>query len=88
MKARKVQMSPTSYFTMYNEMGIITRVVSCSTDKVCPPPLRPGESRLKGRGNSITQKVVGGKIVDKTSAEMEELKAGNPKLRFDKGDEE
>lgn len=80
----------TIYFTLYNnkgkKKGEITRVISCSTDNVRPPPKRPGESRIKGRGDSITQKVVNRKIVDKTPAEMEALRRDNPKFRFDSGE--
>lgn len=71
----------TVYFTMYNRKGEITRVVSCSTDNVCPPPRRKGEFRLKGKGDGVTQKVVKRKIVDKTLAEMAALLKKNPKLR-------
>jgi hypothetical protein len=66
------------------DLVIYTRVVSCSTDKVCPPPLRSGEFRLQGKGNNVTQKVVDGVIVNKTPAEMRALKKANPRLRFDR----
>lgn len=86
MKKLLPRMSRTVYFTLCDSTtGRITREVSCSTDNVRPPPLRPGESRLKGRGNGVTQKVVGGKVVNKTPAEMKKLKAKNPRLRFDNG---
>ncbi len=80
------RVSHTTYFTMYERATErITREVSCSTDNVCPPPLRPGEFRLVGRGNGITQKVVGGKVVDKSVEEMALLKERNPRLKFDDG---
>lgn len=83
-KAFKNPMSHTTFFTLYDGPGAITRVVQCSTDNVCPPPVRPGESRVLGKGDSITQKVVDKMIVDKTPAEMAALKKANPRLRFDK----
>lgn len=77
------RISHTTYFTMYDSTGKITRTVSASTDNVCPPSLRPGEFRLEGKGHGITQKVIAGQLVDKTPAEMDKLKRKNPRLRFD-----
>lgn len=77
----------TTSFTMYDKTNAITRVVDCSTNVVRPPPLRPGEFRIEGRGNMLTQKIVGRQIVDKTPTEMAALKKANPRLRFDKGKE-
>ena len=83
---KRVRMVHTTYFAMYDASGKITREVSASTDVVCPPPLRPEEvGRFIGRGNGATQKVVDGVVVDKTPAEMVELKRKNPRLRFDDG---
>lgn len=82
----KLKFQPRNvYFTTYNEKGEILRIVSCPPDHVALQKLNPGESMLMGRGNGVTQKVVGGKVVNKTSAEMKALKKKNPKLRFDEG---
>lgn len=82
-KAFKNPMSHTTFFTLYDGQGVITRVVECSTNNVAPPPVRPGEFRVLGKGNCLTQKVVDGKVIDKSPAEMAALKKANPKLRFD-----
>lgn len=71
------------YFTVYDEEGKILHVVSCPPDHVALQKLNPGESMLMGKGSGATQKVVHGKIVDKTPAELAELKRRNPRLRFD-----
>lgn len=84
MKHLKKSPQPRSvYFTTYNKDGEILRVVSCPSDHVELQKLRPNESMLMGRGDGDTQKVVDGRIIDKTSAEMKALKIKNPRLRFD-----
>lgn len=86
-KLRSPRVSHTEYFVTYNEKGKILREISASSDNVRPPPLRPGEFLLTGvRGDGITQKVIDGKVVDKTAVEMAALKKANPGLRFDRGE--
>lgn len=72
------------YFTTYNDKGEILRVISCPPDHVELQKLHPNESKVMGRSDGITQKVVNGKIVNKTKKEIREIENEYPKLRIDK----
>lgn len=74
------------YFTTYDEEDTILRVISCPADHVKLQRLRPGESMLMGKADGVTQKVVNGKVVNKTKAEMDKVKEANPRLHFDTGE--
>lgn len=70
-------------FTTYDAAGEVLRVVTCPPDHVKLQRMRTGERMTMGKADSITQKVVDKKIVNKTAAEMKALRKANPKLRFD-----
>lgn len=73
----------TSHLTTYDAEDKILRVISGPSYLISLQRMRPGEFKVEGWANPVTQKVVDGKIVDKTPAEMEALKVKNPRLRFD-----
>ncbi|MBA7608068.1 hypothetical protein ES703_15243 [subsurface metagenome] len=61
-------------YIIYNKLGKILRVVQCpSTEK--KSQVHKDEFVMEGQADDITQKIVNGKIVDKTP---EEVKADNP----------
>lgn len=64
-------------FIVYNEMGKIVSSGHCQK-KTFHKQAGDGEFVLEGRANDITQKVVGGKVVDKTAVEIEK---DNPKTK-------
>ena len=74
----------TSHLTTYDAEGKILRVISGPSYLIPLQRMRPGEFKLEGKANPVTQKVVDGKIVNKTPAEMSALKKANPRIRFDK----
>lgn len=86
----KSRHNPTVSFITYNDGGEILRQITCPKDHVAKQRLLPGEQRLIGKANGVTQKVVRQgccfRIVNKTLAEIEALKAKNPRLRFDEGE--
>jgi len=61
-------------FIIYNEEGAILRTGTCQ-DSTFNRQAHEGEFVIEGMANDVTQKVVGGKVVDKTPAEIE---ADNP----------
>ena len=73
-----------SWLTTYKTGGSILRVISCPPHLLSLQRLRPGEFKFEGKANAITQKIVDGKIVDKTPAELKAFKVKNPRIRFDK----
>lgn len=75
----------TRHFITYDAQGAILRQVSTPSDHYDCQPLRPGERKLEGRADGDTQKVVDGKVVDKTPAEISLMKRANPRLHFDTG---
>lgn len=73
-----------SYLTTYNAEDSILRVISCPPHLVSLQRLRPGELVLEGKANGDTQKIVNGKIVDKTLGEINAFKkAQGHRLRFE-----
>lgn len=73
----------TSHLTTYDAKGKILRVISGPSYLMPLQRMRPGEFKVEGWANPITQKVVAGKIINKTPAQMSALKKANPRIRFD-----
>ena len=73
------------YLTMYNSDGEISRVISCPADHVIKQRTRSGEFMIEGKADGDTQKIVDGKIVNKTIAEITALKTTKKgsRLRFE-----
>jgi len=61
-------------FIVYNSKGQILRTGSCP-DSIFFRQAHDGEFVIEGKANDVTQKIVGGKIVNKTP---EEIEADNP----------
>ena len=64
-------------YIVYNTTGIILRTGSVSDDDFAKQA-QEGESVIEGSANDATQKIVGGKIVNKTPEELEQNK---PKIK-------
>lgn len=72
------------HFIIYEMGGTIIGEGTCAADDLAIQRVEKGKFILEGVANSFTQKVVGGKVVDKTPAEITALRKANPKLRFDR----
>ena len=59
------------HYVIYNQEGIIVRHGQTSTKALKDIPLEMNESIIEGVGRQIANKVVNGKIVDKTPEEIE-----------------
>lgn len=70
------------YFTTYNDKGEILRMISCPADHVALQQLEEGEHALLGRADGDTQKIVEGRVVNKTKEEIQ--KDRKYKLHFDR----
>ena len=57
-------------FIVYNEAGKITRTGHCQSSAF-NKQAGSGETVMEGRANDVRQKIVKGKIINKTSAEMQ-----------------
>lgn len=57
-------------YIIYNTIGEILRTVQCPPT-LAKVQLREGEFVMEGKANDVTQKVVGGKVVNKTPEEIE-----------------
>lgn len=53
----------------------ILRVGSCPREQILNQVLLPDEDVIEGIANDVTQKIVGSKVVDKTSEEIEDQKS-------------
>ena len=73
------------WLTTYCETGDVKRVISCPREYVGIQKLRPGEQVIEGKADATTQKIVDGKIVDKTVGEIAAFNAKSKHLRFDTG---
>lgn len=70
-------------FIIYNSSGKIL-ATGCCQDSDFKMQAKNGEFVMEGIANDITQKIVNGKIVDKTSEEIEHDEPTRPPLPFEK----
>lgn len=70
-------------YIVYNNAGRILRTGKCQDKDIS---LQAGDSEfvIEGKANDVTQKVVGGRVVDKTPGEIEVDNPPIPKLPLEK----
>lgn len=66
-------------FIVYNQSGKILRTGNCAGHDL-HLQARQNEFAIKGTANDVTQKIVDGKVVNKTPEEIERDKPPEPKL--------
>jgi len=70
-------------YIIYNKVGNILRVVEC-VPVIKHLQVKEDEFIMEGTANDVTQKVVNGKVVDKTPKEIEVVQPPEPRLLKEK----